>query len=334
MNRMIFFYIFFFFFVFVLIPAGLFVLFWGLGKLLGLFLPHAAMIGKQLGLFFSLGLVLCFLFGFIAGWKIVRVRQIDVPFKNLPASFDGYRIAQLSDWHIGTYSRNHRTIEKEVGKVLEAKPDLIVFTGDLINMDPDEVLPFKDLFASLEAPDGVWSIMGNHDYCTFNPDKSPEALARHVAGLQKLERDMGWKMLLNASTVLRRGADSLALIGTENDGAPPFPQYGDLDKAQAGLPDGIFKVLLSHDPTYWRRSVLPGTDIELMLAGHTHAMQFRIGKFSPSMLYFKEWGGLYREGDRKLFVSTGSGGNIPFRFGAWPEVDILTLRSVKGGDKI
>ena len=316
------------FFVLVFLGSTILVwtVFWGLGKFAGMFIPAAAAIGKWVGVIAAACLMLLYFFGFLFGWKTVKVRRVDLPFKNLPAGFDGYRIAQVSDWHLGTYSKNHATIEKEVRKLMAEKPDLIVFTGDIVNYEPSELRPFIELLSTLDAPDGVWSIMGNHDYCMYYLGNTPEIQARHISELQELERSMGWKMLLNEHIVIDHAGDSLALIGVENDGEPPFPQYSDLPKALSGLPDGIFKILLSHDPTHWRREVLPRTDIDLMLAGHTHAWQFRIGKLSPAMFTFKEWGGLYEEGERKLFVSTGSGGNIRFRFGAWPEIDILTLR--------
>ena len=325
-KGMFLFYVIFILVVFIGVPGLVWLVFWGLGKLLGIFIPLAAPIGKWTGTILSLGLIVCFVFGLTLGWRIVRIRHIELTFKDLPASFDGYKVAHLSDWHLGTYSKNHRTIEREVRKLLEEKPDLVVFTGDAVNYDPAELEPFMGILSKLEAPDGVWSVMGNHDYCEYFPGNTPELQAAHIARLQEIEKEMGWNMLLNSNTVISNGRDSIALVGVENDGQPPFPQYADLGKALSGLPEGIFKIILSHDPTHWRRAILPETDIQLMLAGHTHAWQFRIGKLSPAMLAFKEWGGLYEEGGRKLFVSTGAGGNIPFRFGAWPEVDILVLR--------
>lgn len=320
------FFLIFFLVIFIGTPALLFLLPWGIGKLLGIWFPLAALIGKWLGASLSTGLILCCLFGFLFGWKLVRVRQVELSFKDLPASFDGYRVAHLSDWHLGTYSKNYRTIEKELAAVANAQPDLIVFTGDVVNFSPDELTPFMGKLSQLKAPDGVWSVMGNHDYCTYHPDHSEEAVARNREKVRRKEAEMGWKMLDNAHTLICRGRDSLALVGVENAGKGRFVDHSDLGKALDGLRGGIFKILLSHDPTHWRRQVLPESDVHLMLSGHTHAMQFKIGKFSPSMWLFDEWGGLYEEDGRKLFVSTGSGGNIPFRFGAWPEVDIITLR--------
>ena len=136
-------------------------------------------------------------------------------------------------------------------------------------------------------------------------------------------------LLMNENRIIHNGCDSIALIGVENDGLPPFPERGDLMKAQKGLPDGIFKILMSHDPTHWHRKVLPDTDIDLTLSGHTHAMQLKIGNFSPSMFVYPEWGGLYTDGARLLYVSTGTGGNIAFRWGAWPEIDVITLKKRK-----
>ena len=136
---------------------------------------------------------------------------------------------------------------------------------------------------------------------------------------------MGWRMLMNENVMLQRGSDSIAIIGVENIGKPPFKSFGNLDKAMAGLPADCFKVLLSHDPTYWRRGVLNKTDISLTLSGHTHAGQVKIGRFSPAKWAYNEWGGKYTEGSSMLYVSLGIGGTMPFRFGAWPEINIITL---------
>lgn len=271
--------------------------------------------------------LVCSAYGMTIGWKNPVVKEVDLHFKDLPESFDGYTIVHLSDWHLGTYRPHPQTIRKEIELANRADADAIVFTGDIVNGSPVELGPFKEMLSTLKARDGVFSIMGNHDYCMYGSDHTPEGIRSNIGILQEMERSFGWNLLLNENALVTRGADTLAIIGVENDGTPPFPQSADLGKAQSGTDGADFKVLLSHDPTHWRRSVLPDTDIDLTLSGHTHAMQFKVFGFSPSRFAYKEWGGLYEDGDRKLYVSTGSGGNVAFRFGAWPEVIKITLHT-------
>ena len=178
----------------------------------------------------------------------------------------------------------------------------------------------------LRATDGVCSVIGNHDYCEYGPSGSPGGAEFDFEEVKRRQRELGWEVLLNESRTIRRGTDSLVVLGVENIGRPPFPSRGDLRQAMSGVGDGAFTILLSHDPSHWRREVLPETNVRLTLSGHTHAMQFRLGGFSPCSWVFAEWEGLYREGDRMLFVSSGAGGTAPFRLGAWPRIEVLTLR--------
>lgn len=308
------------------IPQGVFAVFSFIGRMGSLFWKPFSKCGLISGIAVSSVVVCMALYGLVFGWRHVIVNEIEVPFADLPSSFDGYRIAQISDLHIGTFEFSPETVSAIVEKVNASSPDVILFTGDMVNLSPDELEPFVNVLSRLNAPDGVFSIMGNHDYLGYVHYDSPgeqEVQQRRLIGM---ERSAGMDLLLNENRIIRHGCDSIALIGVENDGRPPFPERGDLTKSQAGLPSGIFKVLMSHDPTHWRRKVLPDTDIDLTLSGHTHAMQFRIGNFSPSMFLYHEWGGLYSEGERRLFVSTGTGGNIAYRWGAWPEIDVLVLR--------
>lgn len=251
---------------------------------------------------------------------------------DLPDSFDGYRIVQLSDFHIGTYRKNPRFVEKVVEAVNRRHADMIVFTGDMVNYNADEILPFLPILKRLNAKDGVYSVMGNHDYMPYFRWKTERDRVANIVQLQNNERSLGWTLLLNENRMITRGQDSLAIIGVENDGLPPFPQRGDLKKAQKGLPATVkgrplCKILLSHDPSHWRRRVLPETDIQLMLAGHTHGGQFKLFGIVPIALLMKEWGGLYSEGSRQLYVSTGLGeALLAFRYGIWPQIDIITLK--------
>ena len=266
------------------------------------------------------------IYGCTVGQKKLVVKEQTLYFKNLPAEFDGYRIVQISDLHIGTYGEDTTFVARVVNEVLAQNPDLIVYTGDLVNSDAAEVDPFIPLLSSLSAPDGVLSIFGNHDYCYYNHHHQMEVIRKEQEALKAKEREMGWQLLLNEHRVIRRVSTCIAVVGVENVGKPPFPHDGDLPKAMAGLADSTFVILLSHDPSHWRMEVLSETDIPLMLSGHTHAMQFRIGSITPVRLKYPEWDGLYEEDGQQLFVSTGVGGGIPFRFGAWPEICVLTLR--------
>lgn len=310
----------------VALPKMLFALVAWLGATSSGIWPWAAQLGYYSGLAIAMVVMTLSFFGLFFGWKIVTVKEIEMTFSGLPSEFDGYRIAHITDFHIGTYRRSPETVEKIVRAVNDSRPDMIAFTGDLVNLSPTEIDPFIPELSRLKAPDGVFSILGNHDYCAYLRYPTPGGAAAACKRLRNKEKAMGWQLLLNEHAVIRRRGAEIAIIGVENDGKPPFPALADLRKASKGLPEGIFKVLLSHDPTHWRRKVLPETDIPLTLSGHTHGMQFRIGPFSPSRYVYPEWGGAYREGERMLYVSTGVGSNLKFRFGAWPEVVVIKLR--------
>lgn len=269
------------------------------------------------------------LYGFVFGWRHIVVRRAECRSPLLPCAFDGYRIVQLADLHVGTFLRNPSFVRKLVRMANAQQADLIVFTGDLVNVSPAEVIPFQHDLARLHAPDGIFSVMGNHDYCEYGMD-GEAGRNRHL--LEYMEEKMGWRLLMNEHAVITRpaatgGTASIAVVGVENISKPPFPKYGNLPKAMEGLPEGMFKVLLSHDPSHWRRGVLGQTDIALTLSGHTHAGQIKVGRLSPAKWAYNEWGGTYTEGGSMLYVSTGLGGTMPFRFGAWPEISVITLRA-------
>jgi len=266
-------------------------------------------------------------FGFTCGYKHIVVKQVPYAHAAVPPAFDGYRVVQLSDLHLGTLHGHDDVVRRIVDSVNAQQPDLIVFTGDLVNYRAEELFEFEPLLRRMQARDGVVAVMGNHDYMPYHRWENEARREENIRLLQAHIRGMGWKLLLNGHCVLRRGTDSIAIVGVENDGKPPFPALGDLPKAQRGLTDSCFQILLSHDPTHWRRRVLPETRIPLMLAGHTHGMQFKVGDYSPASWFYPEWGGFYHEGDRTLYVSLGTGEvMLPFRLGAWPEINVLTLR--------
>lgn len=268
----------------------------------------------------------CIAYGSFIGITRFDIKEVEYASRHLPAGFDGYRIVQLSDIHIGSWQGHPEKVQELVNLSNNQRPDLIVFTGDLINQQSHELDAFHDILSQLQAPDGVYSILGNHDYGTYYHWKSPEEEAQNLQDLIQQEESMGWKMLNNAHAIIRHKGDSIALVGVENDGEPPFSQHADLPRALHGT-DGMFKILLSHNPTHWRREVLPTSDIDLMLSGHTHAMQGILFGHSLAELKYPEWKGLYWEDERALYVNIGIGYvGLPFRFGAWPEITVITLK--------
>lgn len=266
------------------------------------------------------------IYGATAGITRFQVKHVTYESERLPEGFDGYRIAQLSDIHIGSWQGRPEAVEKLVKLTNEQQADLIVFTGDLVNQQSHELDSFRQILSRLQAPDGVYSVLGNHDYGTYYRWKNSREEADNLKYLQEQQQAMGWRLLDNSHVILHHRGDSIALIGVENDGEPPFPQHADLPRATEGT-QGMFSILLSHNPTHWRREVLPESDIDLMLAGHTHAMQMTLFGRSLASLKYPEWSGMYREGSRALYVNIGIGYvGLPFRFGAWPEITVITLK--------
>ncbi len=268
----------------------------------------------------------CVVYGATEGKQHFQIKEVAIRSDELPAGFDGYRIVQLSDIHTGSWTGKGATLQKAVDMVNAQQADLVVFTGDLVNNLATELDEFVPVLSRLQGKDGVYSVLGNHDYSMYLHWESRAAQDANLQSLEEKVARMGWKMLLNEHVILRRGGDSIALAGVENSGNPPFPDYADLPKALQGT-EGMYKVLLSHDPTHWRREVLPASDVQLMLSGHTHEMQLRFFGFSPSQYVYPEHSGLYREGKQSLYVNVGLGFLMfPLRWGAWPEITVITLR--------
>lgn len=267
-------------------------------------------------------------YGSTLGFSKVTVRHETYYSKDLPERFDGYRIAHLSDAHVGTFSGSLADIlKREVDSVNAYRPDMVVFTGDLQNMQPDELKPVAGYLSRLKAKDGVFSILGNHDYSMYI-DASDSVKRANEKILRDHERSFGWNLLINSHDIIRRDRDSIVIAGMENDGRPPFPQKGDLRRTLNGVSRHSFVIMLEHDPSAWHRKILPGSHAQLTLSGHTHAMQFELFGWSPSSLVYDEWGGMFYEGHRAINVSKGMGGFIPFRIGASNEIVIITLRRV------
>lgn len=268
--------------------------------------------------------------GALIGRYHLDVKEVDIVRTDLPTGFDGYRIVQISDLHTGTYGNDTTFVSALVDKINSLSPDLVVFTGDIVNSRSGEITPHIAPLSRLRARDGVYSIMGNHDYGDYASWPSQADKDKSISYLKQSQSEMGWHMLNNESVILRQGNDSLALIGVENIGDAPFPIYGSLTKAYPSLNDSVFKVLLTHNPAHWTDSI-SGHDINvpLTLSGHTHAMQIEIAGHSPAVYRYKTWGGLYADSDstHMLYVNIGAGTvGFPARIGASPEITVLTLR--------
>ncbi len=274
-----------------------------------------------------------FSFGIISGAHDYRIRRKTLGFKDLPRQFDGIRIAQISDIHTGSFF-NKTAVKGGVDMLLDQKPDLVFFTGDLVNNQSDEAKPYLDIFKSVKAPLGVYSTMGNHDYGDYNSWSSQKEKMDDIKQLHEMHKYMGWDILLNENRQLSVDGESISVLGVENWGAGRFSKYGDLQKTVKGTEETPFKILLSHDPTHWDAEVRPNNpDIDLTLSGHTHGMQFGVEfgnfKWSPSQYIYKRWADLYKEGEQYLYVNRGYGYiGYPGRVGILPEITILELKRV------
>ena len=267
------------------------------------------------------------LWGAFPGFNKFEVNHTDYVSAELPEAFDGYRIVIFSDAHVGSYQkRNTYVLDEAIDSINAQKPDMIVFTGDLLNIQPADLYPHIKTLSKLKAKDGVFSILGNHDYAEYLG--CDEAIkAANCKETISLEKQLGWTLLLNESKTIERGKEHIILAGMENDGdGKHFPQKGDINKTLENVKDSDFVLMLEHDPSSWRRKILPDGRAQLTLSGHTHAMQFNIFGWCPMSVLGKEFWGWYEEDDQKLFVTAGLGGLIPFRFGATGEIVVLTLK--------
>ena len=303
-----------------------------------LFIIFNSVLPYWLALIPAIVVMLCLLYGFTHGWRRLVVRQVTFSSPDLPPYFDGYKLLHFSDFHLGTFPKETDFVEKVVEKANGEGVDMMMFTGDLVNNSADEVRPFFDTLKQLHAPDGIYSVWGNHDYCEYDNNHSIGALKRNRKMLYDFQCQLGWKQLMNEHVTISHGLASIEIIGVENAGNPPFSNRANLKKAMKGINEisgessnhlsakkEPFKILLTHDPHHWRKEAL-AEHIQLTLSGHTHAGQICIGGLTPARMAFKEWGGIYREGRQMLYVSAGLGGSFPFRLGAWPEMTVITLK--------
>jgi uncharacterized protein len=279
-------------------------------------------------------LLLVVLFGITRGRHFYRVRRETIFFPDLPEAFDGFTITQITDVHSGSFT-NVAGVQKGLDLVNAQHSDVILFTGDLVNNRASEMDRWIPAFAGLKAPMGKFSVLGNHDYGDYMKWTTPEDKAANLARLKQVHAEIGFRLLLDEAITLERGGQSIVLLGVENWGKGGFHKYGDLARATSGVPDGAFKILMSHDPSHWEAVTLDHHQhIHLTLSGHTHGMQFGIDffglKWSPIQYVYKQWVGLYRQDGRFLYVNRGFGFlGLKGRIGMWPEVAVITLKRKK-----
>lgn len=271
-----------------------------------------------------------FLDGIIFGKYRHTVRKVKINIKGLPQSFKGYRIIQISDVHAGSFFHPEK-LQIAIDLINEQKADLVLFTGDMINNYASEFEPFVPLFSSIQSKDGKLSILGNHDYGDYGEWKSAEEKAQNIPQLISLQKQAGFEMLRNEHRFIEKNGEKLYILGVENWGEKPFPQYGDLDKASLGVPPEAAKILMSHDPTHFDYIVKNHpSEVQLTISGHTHGMQFGLDlknvRWSPVQYRYKKWADLYESAGKYLYVNRGFGViGYPGRVGIDPEITLFEL---------
>ena len=290
------------------------------------FLMRTALIGASVPLI-TMG------YGVVSGAHDYRVRKQKIILPNLPSAFNGLRIGQISDIHSGSFF-NKTAVQGGVEMLINEKPDMIFFTGDLVNNEASEVKDYISMFGKVTAPLGVFSVLGNHDYGDYKKWSSETENQKNLANVIEAHKIMGWDILMNENRIIEQSGDKLAVIGNENWGAVRFAKYGDISKAYQGTDEASVRLLLSHDPSHWDAQIRPDfPDIDVMFAGHTHGFQFgvEIGGFqwSPSQYAYKQWAGLYTEGNQHLYVNRGFGYlGYPGKIGMPPEIKKEMLKSI------
>ena len=272
------------------------------------------------------------LYGMFRGKYRYKVLEYVLTFEDLPEAFDGYKISQISDIHSGSFD-NAEKIAYGIDLINQQQSDVLFFTGDLVNNTASEMEPWMSAFSKLKAKDGVFSVLGNHDYGDYVSWTSPEAKEANLNRLKEIQQEMGFKLLLNEYKYIERNGEKIAIVGVENWGKGGFKKAGDLNKAIAEIKENDFKILLSHDPSHWEAEVIPHAQhFHLTLSGHTHGMQFGIEipgwiKWSPVKWRYKQWAGIYKELGQYINVNRGFGFlGYPGRVGIWPEITVITLK--------
>lgn len=286
---------------------------------------------SQLGLVLAAIPFTSILYGMVKGRFNFRIAHEKLSFPNLPETFNGFKIVQISDIHIGSFLGHENQVKKAIELVNEQDPDLILFTGDLVNNFAEELNGWIPILSNFRAKYGKFSVLGNHDYGDYFEWKNDAEKAQNLDNLKKVHEDIGFRLLLNESEPIEINNSKIGLIGVENWGLPPFPQHGNLKEAMNGSSELPFKILMTHDPSHWDTEVIEKTDVDLTLSGHTHGMQFGIEignvKWSPIKYKYPRWAGLYKENNQYLYVNRGFGYiGFPGRIGMSPEITVLELK--------
>ena len=285
---------------------------------------------SQLGLLLSAIPFGGILYGITKGRSAFAVEEVDIVSSRIPKGFDGMRIVQISDMHLGSLTKDNPLVDKGIDLIRSISPDMILFTGDIVNDLAKEMEPWIQKLSALSAPFGMFSVLGNHDYSDYHRWESVESKTENFRKLLAQQKEIGFDVLMDDHRVINRNGDEIALVGVQNFGRG-FQQYGDLTKALSGTRTDQFKILMSHDPSHWDLEIR-NTDVDLTLSGHTHGMQMgvKIGdkRYSPVSMIYKQWAGLYEKGKQMLYVNRGFGYiGFPGRVGMPPEITVLTLRS-------
>jgi predicted MPP superfamily phosphohydrolase len=280
------------------------------------------------------GIFLVISYGHFLGRYMLYVEKQNLYFDDLPIQFDGFKIVQISDIHLGSFGKNTKVLKETILKINEIHPDLLLFTGDIVNNFSEEMIGFEFCLKELQAKYGKFGILGNHDYGDYYNWPDSTSKEQNLNGIRDGLTQDGFKLLLNQWEKISLKDTSIYILGVENWGHPPFPQYAKLNSAMEGVPENSFKILMSHDPAHWDAKVIQETNIPLTLSGHTHGGQFGIKiagiEFSPIYLTQKRWGGLYQSGNQQLYVNRGLGTvGFPGRIDMRPEITLLTLFRTK-----
>lgn len=313
----------------VVMPKMLFALCSGIGCLVCRYTHRRRNYGNIIWLPFAAGAIYIIMYGFIVGFGKLEVKHLDLYFDDLPEAFDGYRIVHFSDAHVGSFQYDKKSIlQRDIDSINAQKADMVVFTGDIQNMQPDELLPVMPLLSKVKAKDGVYSVLGNHDYSIYI-DATEDVKKANIKATVDREQQMGWTVLRNDNRVIRRNADSLVIAGEENGGRKPSPKLADLEKSLHGVGTGAFIVMLQHDPNVWQEKIVPDGRVQLTLSGHTHAGQVSVFGLRFTQLTAHNDYGLYNQGCQQLYVTSGLGGVVAMRFGATAEIAVITLHKTK-----
>ncbi len=320
-------------FLIIYLPKLLYVIFYFLNYLINLLLKEKTNLIRYAGVLVAMVVVMILLHGAFINPLNIESKNIDIEIENLPAEFEGYKIIQISDIHLGSWGKRTKYLETAIYAINKQDADILVFTGDIVNNSHKEMEGWQEYFLQFETKEGKYAILGNHDYGDYTEWNSEADKLENLNLIKQNIQDFGFQLLCNESVKLQKDSSFIELVGVENWGKPPFPQYGDLDLALQATDSNSIKILLTHDPSHWDAEVLGRKDIVLSLSGHTHAAQMSFnmyGKYlSPSAWIYKEWDGLYKSDNQYLYVNRGLGYiGVPVRLGAArPEVTVITLRN-------